>query len=267
MVKLTNLSSPIQLRYTRFLRVRRASWHLRRFSDNVQGQLRKSHEWVKASHRDGAANYKFPWRDILDDQVEAQGFINKNFEFTLDQTRILDLLTGHTLYNDTSVVLRELVQNGIHAVRAQRLTERTSAALGTGTVTVRWNQKTRVLEVQYNGTGMTQDIIEAHLLKVGSSRYQDAEFKKKYPDFAPISRFGMAWRSGTRRSYPTCLTLSDAGLLSQTATWKSLSTAVLPCASGLTPQRTRWLHSLGLIVSWTMVPSPIQKSRAFASSK
>jgi len=38
---------------------------------------------------------------------------------------------------------------------------------------------------------MTQDIIEKHLLKVGSSRYQDQKFKETHPTFSAISRFGI----------------------------------------------------------------------------
>src|SRR5258705_13862694 len=38
---------------------------------------------------------------------------------------------------------------------------------------------------------MTQQIIERHLLRVGSSRYQDPNFKKQFPEFAAISRFGI----------------------------------------------------------------------------
>jgi molecular chaperone HtpG len=38
---------------------------------------------------------------------------------------------------------------------------------------------------------MTQEIIENNLLKVGASRYQDPKFKDTYPDFNPISRFGI----------------------------------------------------------------------------
>jgi molecular chaperone HtpG len=38
---------------------------------------------------------------------------------------------------------------------------------------------------------MTQEIIEQHLLKVGSSRYQDKKFVDAHPDFSAISRFGI----------------------------------------------------------------------------
>jgi molecular chaperone HtpG len=54
-----------------------------------------------------------------------------------------------------------------------------------------WDSKQSELKVIDNGTGMTQEIIENHLLKVGSSRYQDETFKEKHPHFSPISRFGI----------------------------------------------------------------------------
>jgi molecular chaperone HtpG len=38
---------------------------------------------------------------------------------------------------------------------------------------------------------MTQQIIEDHFFNVGSSRYQDESFRKQYPHFSAISRFGI----------------------------------------------------------------------------
>ena len=154
----------------------------------VAEQLRKTYDWVKAANRIYKTRYEFPWHYIDDSNVETEGFIRENFEFTIDQNKILDLLTGHTLYNDTSVVIRELVQNSLDAVRLQQFLDGKS---GLEEVQVHWNSQERVLSIRDNGTGMTQIIIERHLLRVGSSRYQDSEFKKKYPGFSSISRFGI----------------------------------------------------------------------------
>jgi len=132
----------------------------------------------------------FPWRFIDSRAVEARGFLTESFGFTLDQQKILDLLTGHTLYNDTTVVLRELTQNALDAVRLQSTLEVTPGVYH-GEIKIDWNSATRTLEVIDNGTGMSQDVIEKHLLKVGSSRYQDPMFKEKYPSFSSISRFGI----------------------------------------------------------------------------
>jgi HSP90 family molecular chaperone len=38
---------------------------------------------------------------------------------------------------------------------------------------------------------MSQDTIVRHLLRVGSSKYQDQAFLKQFPDFSAISRFGI----------------------------------------------------------------------------
>jgi hypothetical protein len=156
----------------------------------AEDQLRKSSDWVDTASRTQGVQVEFPWRHISSEHIETEGFLSQTFEFTLDQARILDLLTGHTLYNDTSVVLRELVQNSLDAVRLQCLIEGKNPR-DTGRIEIGWNSRERVLTVGDNGTGMSQGIIERHLLKVGSSRYQDPEFIKQYLGFSSISRFGI----------------------------------------------------------------------------
>jgi molecular chaperone HtpG len=151
-------------------------------------QLKKSNEWITTTAKNKLATHEFPWRRIDDTNIETAGFIRDTFEFTLDQARILDLLTGHTLYNDTGVVLRELVQNAIDAVRLQHYPTPPGNA---GKVSITWDSRKRILSVADNGTGMTQKIITSFLLKVGTSRYQDPEFRKQYPQFSSISRFGI----------------------------------------------------------------------------
>lgn len=160
---------------------------LTRYLQYVREQLKKCHEWAKSGQKKTGLAYQFPWRYVDDSNVETQGFLSKQFEFTLDQARILDLLTGHTLYNDISVVLRELVQNSIDAIRLQAVDSGESP----GAIHILWDSKSRALVVEDTGTGMSQRTIEDHLLKVGSSLYQDPEFQKAHPTFSPISRFGI----------------------------------------------------------------------------
>ncbi len=151
-------------------------------------QLRKSHEWITATQKTKKVGHVFPWRKIDDTNIATDGFLRETFEFTIDQAKILDLLTGHTLYNDTKVVLRELVQNSIDAIRVYRFEH---GASGASKVSINWDSKNRLLSVQDDGTGMSQKIISNFLLRVGSSRYQDPDFKKNHPGFSSISRFGI----------------------------------------------------------------------------
>ncbi|MDT0124890.1 ATP-binding protein [Paenibacillus sp. RRE4] len=156
----------------------------------AENEIKKNANWVEKSSKLNSPGFKYPWRYIDQSNIETEGFLQKTFNFTFDQAKILDLLTGHTLYNDTNVVLRELVQNALDAVRVQcRLNGQDPYDYGA--VHIKWDNNDRILTVQDNGTGMTQEIIENHLLKAGSSRYQDSNFKKQFPDFSPISRFGI----------------------------------------------------------------------------
>ncbi len=152
-------------------------------------QLRQVNEWATASANQFDHRYLFPWKRVDTNNVKAEGFLNKQLEFSLDQTKILELLTGHTLYNDTSVVVRELVQNAIDAVRLQAHIAGSESS--DDDVCVEWIEARRELVVRDRGTGMTWDVIERNLLRAGSSRYQEETFRKRYPNFSPISRFGI----------------------------------------------------------------------------
>lgn len=157
------------------------------YLDYAQGQLRQSNDWITQSNKVLATKEHFPWRYIDSSHVEAVGFVNRPFEFTLDHEKILELLTGHTLYNDSGVVLRELLQNSLDAVRLAH----GDRADEDGEVVVRWNSVDRTLIVFDNGVGMTQEVVERNFLRVGASYYQEPRFKRDHPEFTPISRFGI----------------------------------------------------------------------------
>lgn len=146
----------------------------------------------KAQKREGAIEYEFPWKEIDESQIEVNGFEKKKLQFTIAQDNILQLLVGHTLYNDSSVVVRELVQNGIDAVRLQKEYEkREHKYQNQGQVWVEWNSKKRELSFWDNGTGMSIRDVENYLLKVGASKYRDETVKKEFPHFSSISHFGI----------------------------------------------------------------------------
>ncbi|MFF5227461.1 ATP-binding protein [Dactylosporangium sp. NPDC000521] len=158
----------------------------------ARGELEVSHKLIEASAKKFDVPHRFPWRDINESTITTDGFLPRQFVFEINQAKILDLLTGHTLYNDSRVVLREIVQNAIDAVRLQHSDEKGGGRSNeAGAVAIRWYSNERILEVKDNGTGMTQEIIEDNFLSVGTSRYQSDQFKKQYPNFNPISRFGI----------------------------------------------------------------------------
>lgn len=156
-------------------------------------ELLKCFEIVeKAQKKEGTVGYEFPWREIDESQIEVIGFEKKKLQFTIAQDNILQLLVGHTLYNDSSVVVRELAQNGIDAVRLQKEYDKLGrVATNQGAVWVEWDSQKRQLSFWDNGTGMTIHDVENYLLKVGASKYKDDDIKKQFPNFCSISHFGI----------------------------------------------------------------------------
>ena len=148
---------------------------------------------AKAKKTEGTADYDFPWQKVDESQITANGFETKKLQFVLDQENILRLLVGHTLYNDSSVVVRELAQNAIDAVRLQKEYEKKLLYNDgvPGRISIVWDSRERTLSFTDNGMGMTISDIENYLLKVGASKYQDSDIKKKFPDFSSISHFGI----------------------------------------------------------------------------
>jgi len=149
-------------------------------------QLRQSNQWAEQAAVREASQFCFPWRKSDSTQVKAVGFESRQFAFELDKPRILKLLTGHTLYSNSDVVLRELTQNSLDATRLQK-----TNTGDPGQINISLNTRARTLTVDDNGTGMTQRVIEQNFLNVGNSLYDDDGFRKKYPTFSAISRFGI----------------------------------------------------------------------------
>jgi hypothetical protein len=106
----------------------------------ARDQLRQSFSWARTSSERDDIPHSFPWRSIDDTDIEAEGFLPRSYQFTFDQTRVLDLLTGHTLYNDAAVVLRELVQNSLDAISFFRVEQDRSGVtnITPGSVSIKW---------------------------------------------------------------------------------------------------------------------------------
>ena len=158
----------------------------------VKKELEVCHKITQIAKRQENAHHEFPWKNIDESNIETEGFEAKKLEFTIAQDNILKLLVGHTLYNDSSVVVRELSQNAIDAIKLQSIeTSQKSHTSYEGKIRIEWNEKDRILSFADNGTGMTIHDIENYLLKVGASKYRQKQFQEAHKDFNPISRFGI----------------------------------------------------------------------------
>lgn len=124
-------------------------------------------------------------------------YIYRNTQFNLSKRQVIDLLMGTKLYGNSEVALRELLQNSIDACLLRQAQEKKWGNIYTPEISVKYysNDGDYILEVEDNGTGMDQHIIDNYYSKVGSSFYKSEDFynlkSESNADFYPTSRFGI----------------------------------------------------------------------------
>ena len=141
----------------------------------------------------------------LQDKIERTNITNdekvflpkRGLSFSLNQNRIIELLMGVGLYKDKFASLRELYQNALDACLCM-LSEANSIHHKTKGIiqfSIEQVDDKVYLCCKDNGIGMTKEIIENHLLKIGNSYYKSSDFYKKQAQwggtFTPTSQFGI----------------------------------------------------------------------------
>ncbi len=124
-------------------------------------------------------------------------YLYRQTQFNLSKKQVIDLLMGTKLYGNPEVALRELIQNSIDACLLRQALEDSWKTSYKPKINIKYYSMDGqdILEVEDNGTGMDQDIIDAYYSKVGSSFYKSSEFydlkSQAKANFIPTSRFGI----------------------------------------------------------------------------
>lgn len=118
-------------------------------------------------------------------------------QFTLQQNKIIKLLMGVGLYKDPYASLRELYQNAMDACKCMRHKEQAFGRSYHGKIEfgLENDESNTFLYCSDNGVGMSEDVIENYLLKIGNSYYKSSDFYREQAawntDFVPTSQFGI----------------------------------------------------------------------------
>jgi molecular chaperone HtpG len=124
-------------------------------------------------------------------------FIYRETQFNLSKNQVIDLLMGTKLYGDPEVALRELLQNSIDACLLRQAMEMSWGNSYSPEIKVKYFTVNNedILEIEDNGIGMDQHIIDNYYSRVGSSFYKSSDFydlkSQSKAKFTPTSRFGI----------------------------------------------------------------------------
>nr|VFK38742.1 MAG: Histidine kinase-, DNA gyrase B-, and HSP90-like ATPase [Candidatus Kentron sp. SD]VFK43410.1 MAG: Histidine kinase-, DNA gyrase B-, and HSP90-like ATPase [Candidatus Kentron sp. SD] len=138
--------------------------------------------------------------------IRSKGYTYGEHRFTLDRHEVLQLLMGDKLYEDPYVFVRELLQNALDTSRHREFYEQSMGNPDFRCEPIQvseWidSEGYQWVRIEDFGMGMSEEIINDFLLKVGRSYYNSARFEadviryarktKAGHQFKPISRFGI----------------------------------------------------------------------------
>jgi hypothetical protein len=141
---------------------------------------------------------------VLRDNIkyDSDVFIpDEKMKFTLNQSKILNLLMGVQLYKDKFACLREVYQNALDASKCllsynktKCVSEKILIEFGVGEEELE-GRKRKYIYCLDHGLGMDKYIVENYLLRIGNSYYKSKDFDAKNTDWKfdvkPTSQFGI----------------------------------------------------------------------------
>lgn len=175
---------------------------VRDFLDWIDEELGNCIKLQKYCRTGWQQEFPFP-RAVRRDEIESEGYMSGDFCLTMDQTQVLQLLTGENLYDNTDVFIRELLQNAIDATLLRGEMEPEFIPEKSRIDLWEWNDKEGNIwfRIDDQGTGMTLGMLQRYFLKVGNSYYNSRELERDLRDhghfrnYNGISRFGIGFLS------------------------------------------------------------------------
>jgi hypothetical protein len=130
----------------------------------------------------------------------------RDLEFRLSRDEVVRLLMTDKLYSSPHLCLRELLQNSLDALRYRKAVFASEGMQwGDGQVELQHfvdENGYEVVQCRDNGSGMDEEIIANHFVKIGRSFYRSPEFERERSrlrstgnDFDPCSKFGIGFMS------------------------------------------------------------------------
>lgn len=175
---------------------------IRDFLDWIDDELGNCMKLQKRCEKSWQKEFHFP-RAVLRNEIESEGYMSGDFCLTMDQTKVLKLLTGENLYDNIDVFVRELLQNAIDATLLRGEMDSDFIPEESRIDFWEWNDKDGNIwfRIDDQGTGMTLGMLQRYFLKVGNSYYDSREMERDLRDhgqigkYNGISRFGIGFLS------------------------------------------------------------------------
>lgn len=122
-------------------------------------------------------------------------YVYSDLKIEFEYKKVLGLLMGTELYDSPDVFIRELLQNSYDACFCREEVMKRHGEVYKPQIKINYDTITKVLVVEDNGIGISQDVFEEYILKIGNSYYNSKSFQTERLSFKPISNFGIGMLS------------------------------------------------------------------------
>ncbi len=181
----------------------------RKFLDWVDRELFDAHGIVRSFPSEIAKKYQLTLPHNVDRSritPRDSSYVYHDLEFVLSRDEVVNLLMTDNLYGSSSLAIRELIQNGLDALRHRRAVHAIDGSeFAGGKLVLNHDVNSsgqHFLRCSDNGIGMDSEIITTFLTNVGRSYYRSAtfdqeriRFREAGVDFDPCARFGIGFMS------------------------------------------------------------------------
>ncbi len=181
---------------------------VRLYMDWIDQELSACHTLVRSFPSGAARSLDLPTvTDRSRIGPKNGAYIYHDLEFSLSRDEVVRLLMTDRLYGRASLCVRELLQNGLDAVRLRHALFRAEPGADWTAGAVRLEHEVddvgrEVVRCVDNGVGMDEEVVTQFLTRVGRSYYRSAEFERVRQglraagaDFDPCAQFGIGFMS------------------------------------------------------------------------
>lgn len=173
---------------------------IRNFCIIIENEIRSTLSVIRRNEQDILNKYSFRLATNVRAEIKSEGYKYIDLSLSLDESAVMSILMGTSLYRTPFAAIRELIQNGVDACSVRQTLRHD---LGKGKVDIYCEcdeDGNNWICVRDNGIGMDEHVLSSYFFKVGRSYYSSNDFNRLFNSTSLIkptisSRFGIGFLS------------------------------------------------------------------------
>jgi len=171
---------------------------VRQFCQLIEGEIRTTLSVIHRNYQEIVDKYRFRIPSNVRAEIKSDGYKFLDLSLSLDESAVMSILMGTSLYRTPYAAIRELIQNAVDACTVRHALR---PDMGPGKIEIfeeTDENDRRWLCVRDNGIGMNEYVLKTYFFKVGRSYYTSSDFDRLFRTAAtskpPLaSRFGIGF--------------------------------------------------------------------------